>query len=308
MVTKEKLLSFALELTAATAALVRRRAGAGADIGRRLDHINKSGDRQVALDKLLDDYLIDRVSRAAGLPSFILVSEETGVRRLGPAPEHFILLDPVDGSNNLRPWPTPCPALAVSVAVGSLDLLAKHGDERALLVTANRDIFGGCCYHAVAGAGAYFTHGRRRGRLGVSPGGAQPPVIGVDLDLASALPPALAGLLTERVVARRLGSSILDLCCVAAGQYDGYLSLGRRLKITDIAQSALLVREAGGIFAKQAYRDGEPAPGLENDHLSRLLLDGETDLLSQVKFSVLAAGTEDIYQRLAAVGGDGFFK
>ena len=54
---------------------------------------------------------------------------------------------------------------------------------------------------------------------------------------------------------RRDGSAALDLCCVAAGRFDGYWELN--LKAWDVAAGFLLVEEAGG---RVSALDGGPAP------------------------------------------------
>lgn len=50
--------------------------------------------------------------------------------------------------------------------------------------------------------------------------------------------------LQESRAVRRLGSAALDLCCVAAGRFDGFWE--QNLQAWDVAAGALLVEEAGG--------------------------------------------------------------
>lgn len=51
-------------------------------------------------------------------------------------------------------------------------------------------------------------------------------------------------LLAESRAVRRLGSAALDLCCVAAGRFDGFWE--QNLNAWDVAAGGLLVQEAGG--------------------------------------------------------------
>jgi myo-inositol-1(or 4)-monophosphatase len=73
---------------------------------------------------------------------------------------------------------------------------------------------------------------------------------------------------------RRLGAASLDLCCVAAGSYDGYWE--RDLKSWDIAAGILIVREAGGFVSD---------------------LDGGSDMLAKGSICV---GNETIQSQLLA--------
>lgn len=51
-------------------------------------------------------------------------------------------------------------------------------------------------------------------------------------------------LLAQSQAVRRLGSAALDLCCVAAGRFDGFWE--QNLHAWDVAAGGLLVQEAGG--------------------------------------------------------------
>ncbi|NLT95370.1 MAG: hypothetical protein GXW85_07520 [Clostridia bacterium] len=92
---------------------------------------------------------------------------------------------------------------------------------------------------------------------------------------------------------RRLGSSILDLCQLAAGQYDAYISPGNRLKITDVCQPYALVKEAGGIM--------EVIPSFKNEvFYGNFLYECLRDpgLLNDIRFKVIAAGNKELLEEI----------
>ena len=53
--------------------------------------------------------------------------------------------------------------------------------------------------------------------------------------------------LADKNVVRSLGSASLEMCMVAIGALDLYLAGKTYLRVTDIAASTLIVREAGGV-------------------------------------------------------------
>lgn len=145
------------------------------------------------------------------------------------------IVDPLDGTMN---YVHGVPNYAVSIA------LEQRGE---LLVGTVFDPVNRECFTAARGQGAWLD-GRR---LSVSKVG----------ELAQALVAAsfparverndreIADFIEVTIRAqgtRRMGSSALNLCYVAAGRFDGYWSTST--KTWDIAAGALLVAEAGGVI------------------------------------------------------------
>lgn len=143
------------------------------------------------------------------------------------------IVDPLDGTMN---YVHGVPNYAVSIA------LERHG---RLLVGTVFDPVNRECFSAAVGQGAWLNGGR----LAVSA------VTELSQALVAVSFPArvrrddreIADFLEVTVRAqgtRRMGSSALNLCYVAAGRFDGYWSTST--KSWDIAAGALLVTEAGG--------------------------------------------------------------
>jgi fructose-1,6-bisphosphatase/inositol monophosphatase family enzyme len=82
--------------------------------------------------------------------------------------------------------------------------------------------------------------------------------------------------LADQHIVRSLGSAALEMCMVAIGALDVYMVGKEYLRVTDIAASTLIIREAGGIV-----KDVEG-----NDLDMELSLDYRT--------SVIAACTEEL--------------
>lgn len=152
------------------------------------------------------------------------------------------VVDPLDGTTN---YVHGFPQFAVSIA------LERHG---RLLVGTVYDPSSNECFSAAVGRGAWLNDRP----LKVSQ------VQRLEHALvAASLPPAadrnsaaVAEFLTvmERAQAiRRMGSSALNLCYLAAGRVDAYWA--RDTKIWDIAAGFLFVTEAGGIVTEY---DGGP--------------------------------------------------
>ena len=254
---------------------------------KQYDYMNVSGDLQKGIDDIVNSKIIDLI-KAEGLP-VVIISEETGILSLSNSPTHFLLLDPIDGSNNVRPWFTPCPNLVVSMGMGKIEDLAIKGLD-AIEITIAKEIFSANYYYSIRGKGAFYKNNHIEHKLSVSSlKTLESPVIGLDLDKTTTIDEKIIKLISQKVLVRRLGSSILDLCQLASGQYDAYISSGKRLKVTDVCQPYALVKEAGGIMNVIPYYNDEVLPG---NFLYECLSD--QSLLMDIRFKVLAAGTSEL--------------
>jgi myo-inositol-1(or 4)-monophosphatase len=168
----------------------------------------------------------------AAFPEHGLLAEENGLSTTGRDGYRWIV-DPLDGTTN---YVHSLPQFCTSIAL-----------ERAgrLLVGVVYDPSADECFAAVAGGGATLN-GRPIRTSGVT---AMPQA----MVAASFAPrtkrtdPAIHEFLNvlERAQAvRRMGSSALNLCYVAAGRLDAYWA--NDTKTWDVAAGWLLVREAGG--------------------------------------------------------------
>jgi myo-inositol-1(or 4)-monophosphatase len=145
------------------------------------------------------------------------------------------IVDPLDGTMN---YVHGVPNFAVSIG------LEQRG---TLVVGVVLDPVSGECFTAMQGRGAYLD-GRRLSVSGVAT--LEQALIAVSFAAhVERGDPEIAQLNEVMLRAqgtRRMGSSALNLCYVAAGRFDGYWS--KTTKIWDIAAGALLVSEAGGVI------------------------------------------------------------
>jgi myo-inositol-1(or 4)-monophosphatase len=217
------------------------------------------GDFVTAADKRVEAALLEELMRVR--PGYGFLGEESGEIE-GTDKTHRWIVDPIDGTTNFM---HSIPHFACTVA------LERQG-EIVAGVTYNpitNDI-----YWAEKGKGAY--HNDRRLRVSSRK----------TLDdslIATGMPfigkPGHAQCLKElhqimqrTVGIRRNGACSLDLCYVAAGQFDGYWERG--LKAWDMAAGLLLITEAGG---KVASLDSEESPLLTGN-----LVCGNGDIYAQL--------------------------
>lgn len=262
---------------------------------KQYNYTNVSGDLQKGIDDLVNEKIINLIKDST-LP-VIIISEETGIISLDDSPRYFLVLDPIDGSNNVQPWFTPHPQLTISMALGLVENL-KNLDIEAIEISVTKEIFSNNIYYSVKNQGAYFINHRLKHQLQVSNSKniSQSPVVGLDLDKKKDFEDGLAKLISQKIIVRRLGSSILDLCQVAAGQYDAYLSIGSRLKLTDVCQPYALVSMAGGSIEVTPYFKGTDFKG---NFLWECIND--SDLLGKIRFNVVAAGTRQLLQEIKEI-------
>ncbi len=196
--------------------------GAGGDITKRFDYV---------AEQAVVEYF-------RKFSSFTLISEEAGIKKIGPHPEGFLIMDPIDGSVNVsRGISFAC------IAVAFAKDLHFDAVEAAIIL----DLFNGICYHAKRGGGAY------RERLKIKPNPPHPlhaSLVGVD----DGFPPRVYG--SGNIAAkaqplrytRHLGANALELCYVADGTLDGFIDLRGVFRGTDLAAAALILKEAGAVL------------------------------------------------------------
>jgi myo-inositol-1(or 4)-monophosphatase len=169
--------------------------------------------------------------------SFTLVSEESGVKEFGKAPQHcYVTVDPIDGTTNLVRG---LPFYASSIAVSAKPEISS---VHAALVA---DLSHGKTYVAEAGKGSY-RDGKKIAPSAVASLGEA--VIGLDLNTyrVGKIVPQLTLLIEATKHIRHFGANALELCYVAEGLTDAFLDIRGKLRTTDIAAAFLILQEAGG--------------------------------------------------------------
>jgi myo-inositol-1(or 4)-monophosphatase len=204
---------------------------------------------------------------------FTLISEESGIKKCGVNPLHYVTADPVDGTTNiLRGLPFACTSVAVS-RTQRLDSV-----EAAVVADFFRDV----TYLAQKQMGSY-----RNGQK-ISPSkttSLKETLVGIDLSSSASeeVQKRLKGLLAEIKHIRHLGANALELCYVADGTTDAFVDIRGRIRPTDIAAAALIVQEAGATITT-----------LENTALTHSL-----DPKERLRF--IASGNKNLHQRIIGI-------
>ena len=189
-----------------------------------------SGSATSKIDKFAEDIIIDFIKHEKIRMN--ILSEEAGFIDLKG--EKTLVIDPVDGTANYH---ARIPFYSVSLAVGN----SRMSDVTHGLV---ENIVNGDTYYAEKGKGAWLNGEKIRTRRFKRGGALFLAYVGISTDP-----------LTWKVVevprrVRSLGCASLEMCHVALGKADGYYfncdDYKKRMRIVDIAASALVLREAGG--------------------------------------------------------------
>jgi myo-inositol-1(or 4)-monophosphatase len=191
------------------------------------------GDETTAIDAAVERAVVARLEELhrRGV-DFTLVSEELGERRYGEgAGERWIVVDPIDGSNNATRG---IPFFSLSIAV------AEGPAMRDVFFGFVVDLGNGEEWTAQRGAGAFLN-----GQPLAGPGPKDTIEIldfeATTTELIARQAPAMLDF-AERL--RVMGSLALSLCHLAAGRVDAVCSL-KACRSVDVAAAQLLVRERG---------------------------------------------------------------
>ena len=164
-----------------------------------------------------------------------LLSEEFGERRFGSADYPLLVLDPVDGTTNATRGIS---FYSISVAASSGPLLSN------VYAGAVMELPSGRLFTAKRGIGACLDDKRIYIK---QPSTLKEGLVGIDLNvqgdkqkMAEIMPLCLYA---KHV--RNMGSAALELCYVACGALDLYADNRDLLRVTDIAASYIILREAG---------------------------------------------------------------
>jgi myo-inositol-1(or 4)-monophosphatase len=199
--------------------------------------VGAGGDLSKKIDLVAEKALIDCLNKYE--VSCVLVSEEAGIQKIGSeSSELYITVDPVDGTTNgVRGIPFMATAIAVSKGPTLQDV------EIALV----SDLFHNVIYTTQKNIGA-FKNGNRIKPSETSD--LEKALIGLDLNTfkIKKLVNKLEGLFERGKHFRHFGANALEICYVADSSTDAFIDIRGKLRVTDIAASYLILREAGGIM------------------------------------------------------------
>jgi myo-inositol-1(or 4)-monophosphatase len=193
------------------------------------------GDTTYQIDHIAENTIINTIKHHN--IAFTLISEEAGIKKIGKNPQHYITIDPIDGTTNaLRGMPF----VATSIAVSEKPQLQNV--THALVTDLHHDI----TYTAQKGEGAHKNNKKITSSKMTT---LENLILGIE---ATTKTPqhinALIALLQSTKHPRHFGADALEICYVADGTTDGFVDLRDKLRVTDMAAAQLILTEAGGII------------------------------------------------------------
>ena len=193
------------------------------------------GDTIKPVDLAAEKAIVEAMQQSG--TSFTLISEESGIKEFGAAPEQcYVTVDPIDGTNNLVRG---IPFYATSIAISAKPALST---VYAALVT---DLFHDTTYTALEGEGA----SRDGKKIACSTcESLEDAMVGLDLNSFKIreIAPQLTKIIQKTKHIRHFGANALELCYVADGTTDAFIDIRGRLRTTDMAAAFLIVKESGG--------------------------------------------------------------
>ncbi len=220
-------------------------------VGRdRYEGVGEGGDHTLELDRRCEDIVFDELSDlAADGTAFTAISEERGSVQFNGGGETWVVIDPIDGSLNVR---RTIPNHSLSVAVASAPNMS------AVEFGFVYDFGAGEQFTAHSGRGAELD-GRE---LSVEPA-ERLEVVGVEGAEPGAFLPIVENLTGSVYRFRCVGSLAITLSWLAAGRIDGMVT-PHPSRSVDIAAAQLIAREAGALV--ELGEEGLGEVGLDLGH------------------------------------------
>lgn len=203
---------------------------------------------------------------------FEVVTEERPTFTTIPNPPYRIVIDPIDGSQNMARG-----LMTAGIALAVLPFDAPTVPENVQWALVG-ELFSGAVYQAMQGNGA-FRNGRRCQVSTVKH--IKDSLVGLNLDGRDQR--TLRTLLLEKPVfsgIRRTGSAAIDSVYVASGTYDAYIDVGDIVTGESFLASLSIVLEAGGIVSDQEGKALRPIRDLTEGY--SLVIAGTKELHSEI--------------------------
>ena len=220
-----RLLGLCDEASSAVASSIRDMIGTAS--GGQMVNMGADGTPTKVIDRAAEDAVLD-VLQSSGM-GFLVLSEERGEVRIGENPDHFLHLDPLDGTFNAI---SGIPFYALSIYIS--------GDDCRLGYIY--DLARGQRFYAEAGRGAYAGSGER---ICVS---RNEDFKNFSISAYTIRPNTgrITGIGNRVRRIRTLGSASLEMALVARGMLDAFVDLRGMMRVVDVAAGILIIEEAGG--------------------------------------------------------------
>lgn len=207
------------------------------------------GDITRGIDKLAENVILDSI-RSQNLSCFV-VSEESGIIEIGSRPNVYVIIDSIDGTtNSLRGIPFFCTSIAIS-----------RGDRiKDIEAGVVMDISNSSIFYAKKNKGAYMGGNRIKTSNKKL---LEDAVIAIDFSKVEERNiTKLIPLFKVIRHMRHFGATALEICYIASGFMDAFVDIRNMLRVTDIASSYIILKEAGGEIltpeGKELYNKLEP--------------------------------------------------
>jgi myo-inositol-1(or 4)-monophosphatase len=197
---------------------------------------NPYGDQTLVLDMVAEEEIIS-VIRSSGL-EFAILTEEKGFLKSKGAPEYLALIDPIDGSTNLKRG---IPLVSMGITILPFKENMTSDDAEISLIES---IYTDEQYVAIKGEGVK-KNGKRVSTS--KPVNLADAIISYDTKKtwdSKFLEKSLRTMSSVHDI-RRSASNLLDLCWTASGQLDAMVDMRNMLPIIHISGIHMVV-EAGG--------------------------------------------------------------
>ncbi len=198
--------------------------------------VNPYGDKTLLLDVMAEDEII-AVLQSSDI-DFAILSEEKGFIKTDKKPEYLALVDPIDGSANLKRG---IPLVSVGIAIVPYNEVMISDDAEISIIDS---VFTDETYIAIKGNGVT----RNGEKVKVSePIELENAIISYDTKRTFDASFVESSVRTIKAVhdTRRTASNLLDLCWTAAGFLDGMVDMRNLLPIIHLSGTHM-VFEAGG--------------------------------------------------------------
>lgn len=199
--------------------------------------LGAGGDMMKPVDLAAETAIVETLKNHG--VSFTLISEESGVKKIGDAPDEcYVTVDPVDGTTNLT---HALPFYASSIAISSKPNIASV--YAGMVADLAHDV----TYLAFEGRGAYRDGRRIETSKTFSLDDA---VVGLDINTyqGKLVIPKVANLIEKTRHIRHFGANALEICYVANGLTDAFIDIRGKIRTTDVAAGFLIIKEANGII------------------------------------------------------------
>lgn len=192
------------------------------------------GDITMMADLMCEEAIISEVVRNLGTERVTVVAEESGIKELSETSDYVIVIDPIDGSTNMKRG-LKYVSSGVAVATGP-----EFGDVVAAGVL---DLTGGELYLATEDEIQLPAESRPSNVREL-----RDAVMMVDFRAAKRGPDKAKmylSLIRETNHVRNLGSSLLEMVQISVGRIDAYVCLTREMRVFDIVPAMYVISRLG---------------------------------------------------------------